>query len=298
MSVQLNLGEYQIQPKTFRFERKKMVDILRDESLARRVFPVGPSIPVWQKETQYFEVSEDDNTQYNLDLVAPKYSRFAAIEKRPRIPVHQGDLGYDRHRVAALRSDILKLDERQKKTVKQINQDEHRVAFAGDVRTGITSFADTTNNATAWTGELDLTSFATGIATFNAGLSQYQRLLKNEWDGGTTMIVWTWDVDARAKACLNTDQTKTFYQWLKGEIGEANIIATDYLGSEAGSGTTNAVLIRKKPSILELMSSNLEVVSGLSALKDLKVQIALRSRPIFYQKTSSVLYSATVDITA
>lgn len=297
MSLQQNLGSYQIQPKTFRFERDKMLDVIRELSFVRIGFPVGPSIPVWQRETQYFDITEQDNIQYNLDLVAPNYSRFSAQEKRPAVPIHQGDLEYKRHEVQALGSDILTLDRRQRETLAQMVNDEERVGWAGDAKTGITSFANTTDNSTAATAELDLTSYTTAITTWTNIRSQLRTLLKSQFRG-PDMTVWTSDVDDRAEVVLNTDQNDTFKAWLERKIGAENIIVTNFLGSETAAGTINMGFYKKDPMNLELMTSGLEVVSGLSELKDLKVQLALRSRPIFYRGVKSAIYSGTVDITA
>ncbi|MCK5019708.1 MAG: hypothetical protein KAS32_21800 [Candidatus Peribacteraceae bacterium] len=298
MSQTDKFGIFPIQPDSFKFQRDKMVDIIRDISQARKVFHVGPSIPVHQKITQYFEESEENRVQYNLDLVAPKYSKFKSQEKNPLIPIHQGDLKYMRHELAALPKDPVPVDRRQRLTLEQITEDEERVVFAGDSKIGITSFADTTYNSTAWTGELDLTSYTTAITTYTAGRSQLRALLKSKFALAILKMVWTPDVDDRARVTLNTDQSDNFYDWLVRAIGKENIHSTGYLDSEAGTGTTNAVLVPKNPGNMELISSNLELVNGLTPLKDLEVQMDIRSRAIFYRGVKSSLYSATVDITA
>ena len=164
MSMQNNMGTYQVQPSVFTFKTKKLVEILREVSQARMCFPQGPVIPVWQKKGQFFEVEEHDATQYNLDLVAPDYSRFAAIEKNPKVPIHQADLEYGRHLLKAVQGDVINVDMRQRLAIEQIANKENRVFFAGDTSTSITSFANTTYNSTAYTASLDLTSFANRLA--------------------------------------------------------------------------------------------------------------------------------------
>lgn len=297
MSMTTSYGVYKIQPDTYTFQTKKMVEVIREVSQARMIFEVGPKLPVWQVKGQYFEESEQNNVQYNLDLVEPLYSAFAALERNPKIPIHQCDLKYFRHELKAVQGDILKLDRRQRLGLEQMADDENRVLIAGDTKTGITSFADTTNNSTAYTASLDLTSYATFITTWNGSLSQIRNLLKNKWAGSQPVQVWTTDVDDRARACLNTDENDTAFDWLVRKIGEKNIVATNYLGSEANSGTTNAALVPKSHSNSEIMGSGIEHVSGLTPLKDYVVQFALRSRPVFYRGVKSCLYDASVDIT-
>jgi len=290
MSQQVNQAAYTV-------DLDKLVDIIRDMSFARAVFPVSKPVPIEKKRGSYWQIGETDETQYNFDLVSPKYSRFDLIEKNPAIPIHQGNLGYTRHEVKRLNNSKLPVDQRQRLVLEQIVAKEESVAFGGHSDTSITSFADTTNNSTAFSSSLDLTSYATGVKTFELAYRQLKNLLKNKFQGSTVMMVWTTDVDSRAYSCLNSDETKTFGEWLESRIGKQNIIATDYLGSASGAGTTNATLVPKDPRNLELLSSALETVVGVTTLKGLEVELALRSRPVFYRGVKSCLYDASVDIT-
>jgi hypothetical protein len=283
---------------TYEFDIGKLVDIIREISYARKIFPVDTTVPIEAKVGEYWEVEEDDNVQYNFDLVAPEYSRFALLEKNPVIPVHQGNLAYTRHELKRAAKSKLPVDMRQRLLMEQINQKEESVAIGGHTATGITSFADTTNNSTAYGTNLDLTSFSTAISTWHTSVSQLRALLKDKFQGAQLVQIWTSDVDQRARAVLNTNETETFYDYLKAQIGEDNIISSDYLGSAAGSGTTNAALVPKDPRNLGLLSSNLEIVQGETTLKGLEVEVALRSRPVFFRGVKSCLYDATVDITA
>ena len=61
----------------------------------------------------------------------------------------------------------------QRLALEQITNKENRVFFAGHAATGITSFDNTTYNSTAYTASLDLTSFASGIATWNGSWSPH-----------------------------------------------------------------------------------------------------------------------------
>ncbi len=286
-----------LERQTYTFQSGKLVDIIRDMSYARKVFPVGESIPVEMKRFAYWDITEEDRTQYNFDLVSPEYSRFAALEKNPAIPIHQGNLAYKRHELKNLGRSVFKLDARQRAAMEQINTKEHSVAFGGHTATGVTSFADSTLNSTAYASSLDLTSFATFIKTWQLSVSQLRALLKDKFAGATLIQVWTTDADDRARSCLNTYETETAYDYLVKQIGADNIIATNYLGSAAGTGTTNAALVPKDIRNLELVSSNLEIVTGLTTLKNLEVEMALRSRPLFYRGVKSSLYDASVDIT-
>lgn len=283
---------------TYKFDTKKLVEIIRAISYARDVFPVDTTVPIESKLGEYWEVEESDKVQYNFDLVSPDYSRFALIEKNPAIPVHQGDLSYTRHELKRANRSKLKVDMRQRLMMEQINQQEESVAFGGHTATGMTSFADETKNSTAYATTLDLTDFTTSVTTFHKSISQLKQLLKDKFQGAQIVQVWTSNVDEKARSTLNTNQTQTFWDYVKNTIGEANIIVTDYLGDPAGGGDANAALVPKDPRNLGLLSSILEIVQGETTLKGLEVQAALRSRPVFFRGVKSCLYEGTVDITA
>ena len=287
-----------IEMPTYTFKTGKLVDIIRAMSYARKVFPTTTTIPVEMKRIEYHEVSEEDRTQYNFDLVSPEYSRFATLAKNPRIPIHQANLQYKRQDSANLKRSVFPVDARQRAAIEQIVGKEEAVCFGGNTKTDVTSFADSTLNSTAYATALDLTSYATFINTWSLSQSQLRNLLKNKFQGAQLLQVWTTNVDDRAQACLNTDETDTAWEWLARKIGAQNIIATDYLGSETGAGTSNAALVPKDVRNLELIYSKLGIISGLDPLKNLEVEIELRSRPVFYRGVKSSLYENTVDVTA
>jgi hypothetical protein len=286
--------------------RQELVDLIREISVARKIFPVNTAISADQNTYIYYTINEKSEIQYNYELTTPQYNRYATTKTTVAIPIHQADLALSRHEKGRAEKDILTLDRRTRELVADMVADEERTAIYGAANVGSTSLADTTNNATAAATELDLTTFATATNTFHLMISQLSALLKNKFQGAKLHMVWTSDVDARARACFSTtEETLSFYEYAARYLGKYNggaefdyIHSSNYLGSEAGTGTTNCALVASDPRNMELISSELEVVVGETPLKDHEIQIALRSRPIFYRTVNSVIYGGTVDVTA
>ncbi len=103
--------------------KKELVDIVRNESIVRRLYPQNQAVTVDEGNYIYYKILEQDNTQYGFELQARDFSRFATKKVSEAIPVHQGDLQFTRHEVAHGNKDILKVDTRIQETIKQMNQD-------------------------------------------------------------------------------------------------------------------------------------------------------------------------------
>lgn len=299
------MTDERFQEQAINVDIPKLVDIIHEMSFARRIFPEIP-VGVSDRTGTYHRVKENSNVQLNLDLVAPKYSDFATQKMIDKLPVHQADLAYDRHERMRMAKDILKLDQRQRLAVEQIVDSEEKLVFAGNDKNGITSFNDTGTNSTAAADELDLGTFVEGVQHYHTSLSQLRNLLKNKFQGSKLYVAWTTDVDDRARAINSTTSEHiTFYDYLVGQLAGINggngaeyIVPTNYLGSEAGTGTVSMAMIASDPRNLGLFSSPLEVFSGPAALGGIEIQLALRSAPAFLRGVSAVIYHGTCVLTA
>ena len=286
--------------------REQLVDIIREQSVAYKLYPVNQAITASDNTYVYFKMKEQSNVQYGYELRTPLYNKYASERVTTAIPVHQADLFFDRHEKGRAMKDVFTLDARTRQAIEDMVEDIERTAIYGDSNTG-TVLSDTTNISTAASPELDLGTFKEAVEDFHGQVSQLRNLLKNKFQGTKLNLLWTTDVDDRARGIASTTSEEiTFYdyvaKWLSdfngGGIGSDHIFASNYLGSNTNAGTTNTALIASDPRNMELITSELEVVQGLTPLEDLEIQVAIRNKPIFYRSNDAVIYGATAVLTA
>ena len=294
------MTDERFQEQATNIDTGKLVDIIKEMSFARKVFPEFP-VGVEDRVANFYKVKEHSGVQTSLDLSAPNYSSFAT-EKVPNIlGIHQADLAYDRHDLKRAARDILPVDSRQRLAIEEIVDAEEKLVWAGKASLGITSVAEVGTNSTTTAVELDLGTFIEAATTFNQSASQLRNLLKNKFQGSKIFMAYSTDVDDRAKALPSTTSEHIFaYDFFVDQLGKMNggngadyIIPTNYLGAEAGDATLQMAMIASDPRNIGLWSSELEVFSGATPLGGLEVQMDLRSTPAFFRGASAIVYHAT-----
>lgn len=286
--------------------RKDLVDIIRSQSIARKIYPQQQAVSVSDGNYIYYKILEQSNVQYAFELQRREFNKYGTKKVSTPIPLHQGDLHFTRHEAKRAARDILPIDARVLNTIEDMVEQEERTAIYGDDATG-TVLHDTTNISTAATSEIDLGTFIEGVQTFATQVSQLRNLLKNKWTGAKINLVWTSDCDDRARALMSTtSEHVSTYMGIGNILVDINgggtpsdhIFVSNYLGSATGAGTTNSALIASDPRNMRLISSELEVVQGRDSLENLDIQLAMRSKPVFYRGNDAVIYGATVVLTA
>lgn len=285
--------------------RDQLVKMIRDISVARRLYPVNQAVTAADSMYTYYKIHEQSNIQYGFEIQASDLNEYATEKVSTAVPILQGDMVITRHERARAAKDVLPLDARVREMVDDLNAEEEKTAIYGDAAAG-TVLHDTTNVSTAATDELDLGTFVEGVQHFHTSLSQLRNLLKNKFQGAKLKLVWTSDVDDRARAINSTtNDAYTFFDYateylnrFNGTTGEENIFVSNYLGSATNAGTTNMAMVASDPRNMELISSELEVTQGADPHDNLAIQLGLRSKPIFYRDNDSVIYHGTVVLTA
>lgn len=285
---------------------EQLVGVQRLEAEARKAFFVNESVNVEDTNGLYYKIKEQNKVMYELDLVTRDYSAYATEKVKPVLPLLQNAITYNRHEFKRMARDVLPFDERQRLLIETINSKGESIAWGGDTNCNIGSIA-TTGNFTAWTSALDLTTFATMTNTWGLAIAQYKALLDDKFVGAL-YYVRTSDVWARELSAFSTtNDTVSAYDWIVNWLGNFNgtpgqgkqySIVTDYLGSAAGSGTTNCALMLKNPLIAQLVSSPLETHLFDTARGGKTLEVTQRLAPVFLKGVKSTLYEDTVDITA
>ena len=282
-----------------------LVDIVREQSIARKLYPQDQAVSAADGNYIYYKIKEQSNVQYAYELQSRKYNKYATEKVSTAIPIHQGDLHFTRHEASRAAKDVLKLDTRVMNTIEDMVEQEERTAIYGDTDTG-TVLSDTTNISTAATVELDFGTFAEGIEDFHLMMTQLRNLLKNKFVGCKLKFIQTTDMDDGIRARASTsNEAITCYDHIGKLLVDFNgggspsdhIFASNYLGSNTNAGTTNSALIASDPRNMRLITSPLEVTQGRDSLQNLDVQIAMRSKPIFFRGNDGVIYGGTSVIT-
>ncbi len=305
----------ELDTKSVTFDSSLLLEAILPESVARRMFPIFTVLPVHKQNYTYWELLNDIGTKYDFDPY--EYGRNANALKETSVPVpliyHEAT--YDKFKLKRINESRAPLSERIRQMARVFRRDEDSIAIAGEsTKTGVTSIADTTNNTTAASSELDLTSIATMYSTFNIIINQLNNLL-NASSGSQTvknfpcLAVMTSDVEDRLwtlKSAL--DDTKSMYTLFKEILVErcgpgSEIIVTNALGGTVttvddrvslAAGTTNFALMAKSADHYGMIASEIfrDEETNISGFTQ---EFAERWRPIFFRQ-GSIIYSGTVDI--
>ena len=282
-----------------------LVDIVREQSIVRKLYPQDEAVTYSDGNYVYYKIGEQSNVQYGYELQSPKFNVYDTEKTLVAIPLHQGNMHFDRHDAMRAEKDILTLDMRVMNVIENIVEQEEAKGIYGDADTG-TVLSDTTNISTAATVEWDFGTFAEGMEDFQLSITQLRNLLKNKFQGCKLKVIQTTDIDdgIRARASTTNEALTCYDQMGKilvdfngGGSPSDHIFASNYLGSATNAGTTNSCLIASDPRNMRLITSPLEVVSGRTSLNHLDVEICMRSKPVFFRGNDSVIYGGTSVIT-
>lgn len=304
----------ELDTKSVSFESDVLLEAILPEAVVRRIFPIFTVLEVHKQNYTYWELLNDIGTKYDFDPY--EYGRNANALKETTIPVpliyHEAT--YDKFKLKRINESKAPLANRVSQMARVFRRDEDIIGIAGETtKTGVTSIADTTNNTTAATANLDLTSIATMYATFNGIINQLNNALNSDSGMQTVknfpcIAVMTSDVEDKLwtlKSAL--DDTKSMYILFKEILTErcgpgSEIIVTNALGGVvttvddrvnlSTAGTTNFALMAKSSAHYGMVASSIfrDEETNISGFTQ---EFAERWRPIFFRQ-GSIIYSGTV----
>lgn len=286
---------------------KEALPILREFNVATKLFPTM-AIPPEKNTVTYYEPTEQDNTQYDLEAITSKYSEWITREVEKAVGVLQNDIKYTPHEFTRAGNDIFNMDQRKREAIEGILAKMEVVAIAGWTARGINSFAGVATTTTDMTVSINTTSYALALSTIETMFTEARADLKSRmYAASTKNLVVTADVMARFTSIFSTtDSSKNILSYLLKRLAEENQVQTNgaeflhestYLGSEAGTGATAAAFTCAHPQNFVLALGPLEVLVTMDAIKGVHIRYLQRCRPVFFEPLS-VHYDNAVDITS
>lgn len=292
--------------------------LLRAPAISRQIMPVEPILQEKDLQAEYWKWSQDYNSLYSMEPFSSPDNSFGMTKSTVNTPILHTGFNLTRTEMARIEASRFGIQSRLNALMTEFARDEDRVAIVGDADVGVTSFEDTTNNSTAATTHLDLTSEATMKTTIVAQIMQLATNL-----GGIAnlkkfplILLASEDVYNRAMAIgvtsytvvdatVNAVDLATAYLRKYGNP-QSGVFASNNLGAtvtKAGdkysvsAGTTNSALYAWSPDFLSILASPIKILTEDSPINGRKYQITERWVPAFKQPLA-VIYDDTVDITA
>lgn len=265
--------------------------ILREFNIARDIFKVEPLDPednTYKWPAPVAQVS----TQYNFEIVTPRYSAFGTTLQTKQIGIIQEDAIYSRHDAKRIGRDVLNMDTRKRYHVENLRELEEKVSIYGSSVTGFRSFDYVGTLSTDMTVSIDTGSFAECVVTLETMITEGRVDLKGrEFKKATKHVLVTPNVMARFTGVFSTVSDEiNIYIWLAKRLAQLNGVRTSgeeflhesaYLGSETGEGTANAAFICSHSDNMVLASGPLEALVQEHKINGVQIQYALRTAPVF-----------------
>jgi hypothetical protein len=291
---------------------------ITENTLIRTIAPVITDLQEKDKQWEYWKSTIDYNSYYQYDPAARPNTYHALTPYTVNVPLIETGFNVDRTELARIGVSKLKIEKRFAQIGKQIQIDEERLGIRGDPDLGTTSFEDTTNNSTAASQELNVTTKALLLSTLTdqivqlgdnfGGLSALKRyplicLVSDDVFAKaikTSITGYARSDDVRNVADLANQLLLRFGAPGSEFVGSKYLGATITRSEESNkisvtSGTTNSVLYPYTPEAFHILASPLNTLRKSDPMDGLTVDITERWLPVFPTQTL-VLYGGTAVI--
>lgn len=157
---------------TWRITTDDLIAPIKEQYSVRKFLPVDVILQEKDKQIKYYQWKEDYRSAYQWDPVRHPNTSYAIEPLTKNVPLI--DTGMALNRSERERSEVSKFDLQARLAALAPNVviDENRFAIAGEPSIGVTSFANTTDNSTAATTELNVTTEALMKSTLVAQIVQ------------------------------------------------------------------------------------------------------------------------------
>ena len=280
--------------------------ILREFNIARDIFKVESLNPE-DNTYEWPKPVEDVQTQYNFEIVTPRYSSFGTTLTTKQIGIIQEDVVYTRHDNKRITRDVLNMDARKRYHIENLREREEQVAIYGESGVGFRSFDHEGTLSTDMTVNIDTGTFAECVVTLETMITEARTDLKGrEFKKATKHVLCTPNVMARFTGIFSTVSDEiNIYIWLAKRLAQLNGVRTSgeeflhesgYLGSASGEGSANLAFICSHPDNMVLASGPLEALVAKHEINGVQIQYALRTAPVF-KNILATHYDAAVTMT-
>lgn len=291
-----NLEAWQVDPN-------ELYGPIKTLSVARTILPVEPILQEKDKRVEYTKWTQNYRSAYVRDPVGAPLVTHAMVPTEVDVPLIETGYQVSRVEKARVEASKLKLNDRLNMLANGIVNDENIFAIAGEPSNGVTSFADETNNTTAKTVELDVTTEALlkstltdnlhqlGTALGGIGnLKQFPLILGVTGDGYKKAMGTSVTGYAKADRIDNILDLATAILLKYGAPGSL-VFGSDYIGGtvtksdddvySCAAGTTNSVLYPWSKMVASIYSSKIYTHKSEDPIEGVRYQYTERWVPVF-----------------
>lgn len=283
-----------------------------NKAIARRVFPFKQSLKPHTRELTYYTKHDDPNFSYQMH---PQLVRtvHGVSPTELATPVIASAIIYEYDELQVINDGKLPVDARMSDMAQTFITAEDRIAFTGSTLAVdgavVTSVATVGTNSTDATTQFDVTTYADGVATFEALAAQITGAGIELVD--PLALVVTPNVYTLIRGAENAYTGESLYDRLNRIMRGVNpaspgVISSKFLDATitiaAGKKTcvtasSKACLFAKNENYYFIDTSPLQVRSdGVSQLSGLTANYVERYRPVYRDKTA-IIYEGAVKVT-
>ncbi len=311
------MGDILFESDAWKIEGELLYGPIQTRTISRTIVPVETVLLEHQKQFDYWTWSEDYNSVYQDDPAAHPNVTHAMAKTTVKVPLIE--TGFVLNRSEKERAEVSKFNiaARLSALAPKIAQDEDRIAIYGDAEQDVTSFADTTNNSTALTTEINVTTEALTKTTMVKALSQLGTAMGGIENLKAFPIMFGVSPDVFDKMIQTTitgyaaiDRPDNILDyataillkyggpgsavWQSGNLG-ASVAKSSADKFVVTNGTLNSTFYPWDVNVASIVASPFRAITVDHAIRGMEVDMTERWVPVFRQK-ALVLYGGTTVI--
>ncbi len=311
------MADILVESDTWKVESGALYGPIQTRSISRQIFPVETILQEKDKQVDYWKWTEDYNSIYQADPSGHPNVNHALAKTTTNVPIIETGFVLNRSEKERVEASMFNMNARIAALAPKIAGDEDLFAIYGEATQDVTSFADTTNNSTAASTELNVTTEALVKSSLIAQITQLKTAV-----GGygnlkqfPLILLVTEDVQDKMVATAPTgyaagDRADNYSDLANqlllkyGAPGSA-VFASPNLGAAVAKssadkyvvtpGTTNSVLYPWSKDILSVYASPFKSISVDHAIRGIEYDFTERWVPVFKDQ-NLVIYGGTAVI--
>jgi len=291
---------------------RNLLRLILEQSKARNALPFQPRAKVEDTYIEWVKELQDMNHRISWEFQDTPESRINLQELSAQIPFLHRQIGWTKHEMLRIARSEMSPEDRINTLVGGFGNDEDILLFGGgttgDPETGITGFSDTTNNVTATSTELNVTTIALSHSSLTAQIQELidDPTIRYEDKRYPLVLIVTPDVVSKAASVLSTVNEKDtaldklLETLIKRGGAGSGIIVTPKLGATVTktgamdpytvtAGTTNSCLYPLTPRFGRVITSPMEIRKygpEVNYNDGLTYKVGYRVLPQFFEQTA------------
>lgn len=301
---------------------RMLLERITKMSVARKTMIFNNIVRPEDNRIEWIKELQDMRHRISWEMSETPESTINMQELSAKIPLNARSIGWTRHELMRIMRSEIDPNQRINKNVFGFADDDDVLIFGGgttgDPETGVTGMSDTTNNVTAVSTELDVSTIADAHATINAIIDELVADTTINWEDqrDPLVLVYTPDVHSKAITVLSSvNEVRTPYDAVMNVLTKrgapgSGIVITNRLGASVTkasgvtgpytvtAGTTNACLFPYNVRYGRVITSPMEILKygpENNYNDGLYYKSQYRILPQFFEQTA-FRYSGTVAL--